>query len=237
MNAVHASLNALSQFWIHTEIIFRLPCGLEYVLNSASHHRLHHEYPGNCNYAGLLIIWDRLFGTFVAEGELEQIALEHGHRNYGLAEQVESFNPLVVNLRGFQRVLQTPKRGAAFFSRRAKHQWLYFSIADLLRPIPFEAQQVACSSSARTNCVAAKPRTKYNGGDGGAEESRKAYWARMLLASVGLLAALVVRKEMSRTMNSQTWAGTVVDTWGVAESLGPAVLGTMWAFCIACLTG
>ena len=44
-----------------------MPWILELIMNTASHHRLHHRPPGNCNYAGVLIIWDRLFCTFQSE--------------------------------------------------------------------------------------------------------------------------------------------------------------------------
>lgn len=64
---VHNKLNTLYQFWIHTEMIGRLPWWFELVMNTPSHHRIHHRPPGNCNYAGVLIIWDRLFGTFQSE--------------------------------------------------------------------------------------------------------------------------------------------------------------------------
>jgi sterol desaturase/sphingolipid hydroxylase (fatty acid hydroxylase superfamily) len=68
----HNRLNTIYQFWIHTEMIGRLPWFVELIMNTASHHRLHHRPPGNCNYAGVLIIWDRLFGTFVAECSVAQ---------------------------------------------------------------------------------------------------------------------------------------------------------------------
>lgn len=58
------------QFWIHTEAIGRLPWLLELVLNTPSHHRVHHRPPGNCNYAGVLIIWDRIFCSFISEYSL-----------------------------------------------------------------------------------------------------------------------------------------------------------------------
>mmetsp|Transcript_34937 Transcript_34937/g.93463 ORF Transcript_34937/g.93463 Transcript_34937/m.93463 type:complete len:98 (-) Transcript_34937:934-1227(-) len=50
-------------YWIHTDLVNRLPLGLEYIFNTPMAHRMHHRPPGNCNYAGMLIIWDRMFGT------------------------------------------------------------------------------------------------------------------------------------------------------------------------------
>lgn len=78
------------QFWIHTERIGRLPAPLEAVLNTPSHHRVHHgandKYLDR-NYAGILIVWDRLFGTF--QGEEEQV-------RYGLTKNLTTFRPTTV---------------------------------------------------------------------------------------------------------------------------------------------
>jgi sterol desaturase/sphingolipid hydroxylase (fatty acid hydroxylase superfamily) len=81
------ALNLLYQFWIHTETIDRLG-PLERVLNTPSHHRVHHganERYLDRNYGGILIVWDRMFGTFEAEAEPPV---------YGLTKNVEGYNPL-----------------------------------------------------------------------------------------------------------------------------------------------
>ncbi|CDQ64802.1 unnamed protein product [Oncorhynchus mykiss] len=77
--AVHIQFNLLYQFWIHTELIRDLG-PLEWVLNTPSHHRVHHgrnEYCIDKNYGGALIIWDRLFGTFAPEGNKVVYGLVH----------------------------------------------------------------------------------------------------------------------------------------------------------------
>ena len=85
------SFNLLYQFGIHTRTIRTLG-PLEWVLNTPSHHRVHHarnpKYLDK-NYAGTLIIWDRMFGTFQAEEE-EPV--------YGLTKPLDSWNPLWANL-------------------------------------------------------------------------------------------------------------------------------------------
>ena len=62
----HLQLGELYMFWIHNEIITTLG-PLEYILNTPSHHRVHHgrnpKYIDK-NYGGVFIIWDRIFGTF-----------------------------------------------------------------------------------------------------------------------------------------------------------------------------
>ena len=85
------SVNSIYQYWIHTEYVGRLPRPIEWLLNTPSHHRVHHasnpEYLDR-NYGGTFIIWDRLFGTFRRE--------EHRPR-YGITSNIESHNLLVVN--------------------------------------------------------------------------------------------------------------------------------------------
>ena len=82
-----SAFNTLYQFWIHTEAIGKLG-PLEWVLNTPSHHRVHHgrdpKYIDK-NHAGSLIIWDRMFGTFQAEEE---------HPHYGITKPTETFNPV-----------------------------------------------------------------------------------------------------------------------------------------------
>jgi len=69
MILIQMSVSLLYQYWIHTETIRTLG-PLEYVMNTPSHHRVHHgsnpEYI-DTNYGGIFIIWDRLFGTFTPE--------------------------------------------------------------------------------------------------------------------------------------------------------------------------
>jgi len=64
------SINLVYQFWIHTEHIGTLPRPIEFLFNTPSHHRVHHGMDQlylDRNYGGILIIWDRLFGTFQPE--------------------------------------------------------------------------------------------------------------------------------------------------------------------------
>jgi len=85
-----AGLNLVYQFFIHTEVVGRLPRPMEWLFNTPSHHRVHHgtnpEYL-DTNYGGVFIIWDRLFGTFTPETERPR---------YGIVHNLASFNPLWV---------------------------------------------------------------------------------------------------------------------------------------------
>jgi sterol desaturase/sphingolipid hydroxylase (fatty acid hydroxylase superfamily) len=85
-------INLIYQFWIHTELIDRMPPWFEAVFNTPSHHRVHHAVNPrylDANYAGTLIIWDRMFGTFVPE-------LAHDRPRYGITTQLGTFNVLRV---------------------------------------------------------------------------------------------------------------------------------------------
>jgi len=95
-------LNLIYQFWIHTEAIDKCPRWFEAVFNTPSHHRVHHGRNArylDANYAGILIIWDRMFGTFVAE-------LEQDKPDYGLVAPLETHNLLIVALHGYGAVLR-----------------------------------------------------------------------------------------------------------------------------------
>jgi len=84
--------NLIYQFWIHTEAIDRLPRWFESVMNTPSHHRVHHgRNPRylDSNYAGVFIVWDKLFGTFVPEDRAEPV-------EYGLVKNLGTFNPIRV---------------------------------------------------------------------------------------------------------------------------------------------
>jgi sterol desaturase/sphingolipid hydroxylase (fatty acid hydroxylase superfamily) len=88
MILVSGGFNLIYQFWIHTEAIGKLPRPFELVFNTPSHHRVHHgknpQYLDK-NYGGVLIVWDRLFGSF--EEERERVI-------YGLTKDIATFNPL-----------------------------------------------------------------------------------------------------------------------------------------------
>nr|XP_015805310.2 alkylglycerol monooxygenase [Nothobranchius furzeri] len=89
--AVHIQLNLLYQFWIHTELIRDLG-PLEWIFNTPKHHRVHHGRNIYCldkNYGGILIIWDRIFGTFAAERDKVI---------YGLVFPIRTFEIVFVQL-------------------------------------------------------------------------------------------------------------------------------------------
>lgn len=86
------SVNLLYQFWIHTESIDRMPKGFEAIFNTPSHHRVHHATNPrylDANFAGIFIIWDKMFGTYVPE--LPDVKI-----TYGTVKPVDTFNPIKI---------------------------------------------------------------------------------------------------------------------------------------------
>ncbi|GAA4438030.1 sterol desaturase family protein [Ravibacter arvi] len=98
------SVSLLYQYWIHTEVIRRMPAWFEFIFNTPSHHRVHHgsdvKYLDK-NHGGILIIWDRMFGTFKSEEE---------RPNYGLTTNLESYNPLVIAFHEWREIARDVAR-------------------------------------------------------------------------------------------------------------------------------
>lgn len=92
MIAIQKGISLVYQYWIHTEAIRRMPKWFEAVFNTPSHHRVHHARNPiylDRNYAGILIIWDRMFGTFQPE-------LDEEPCRYGVVHNLATFNLLRV---------------------------------------------------------------------------------------------------------------------------------------------
>ncbi|GAB3574505.1 sterol desaturase family protein [Spirosoma luteolum] len=98
------AISLLYQFWIHTELINKLPAPIEFIFNTPSHHRVHHgsnlAYLDK-NHAGVLIIWDRLFGTFQAE---------LNRPTYGLTSNLNTHNPVRIAFHEWASIGQDMRR-------------------------------------------------------------------------------------------------------------------------------
>jgi sterol desaturase/sphingolipid hydroxylase (fatty acid hydroxylase superfamily) len=103
-------VNLLYQFWIHTETIGTLGAP-EAVLNTPSHHRVHHgsnrRYIDR-NHGSILIVWDRLFGTFEPEGERVV---------YGLTKNIDTFNPGRIAAHEYMAMLRDVARATSWGER------------------------------------------------------------------------------------------------------------------------
>ena len=103
MFAVMHGFNLIYQFWIHTKFIKTMGW-FEYIFNTPSHHRVHHGVNNpylDRNYAGVLIIWDRMFKSFVSETE---------EPRYGIIKPVNSYNPLWINTHAWFEMFEAIRR-------------------------------------------------------------------------------------------------------------------------------
>jgi sterol desaturase/sphingolipid hydroxylase (fatty acid hydroxylase superfamily) len=116
MVLTQVALSLLYQYWVHTELIGTLG-PLEWVLNTPSHHRVHHgvnvDYLDR-NHAGILIVWDRLFGTFAPEREKVV---------YGLTKNIRTFNPLKIAFHEWRALAQDLGRA------RTVGEWFRYAFA------------------------------------------------------------------------------------------------------------
>ena len=177
--------NMFYQFWLHTELVQRLPAPLEWILNTPSHHRAHHgiepEYLDK-NYAGVLIIWDRLFGTF---------ELERRTPTYGTTTPLRAFNPLWGNIEHWYRMAQLAAAAQTWRDRLhtlvAHPAWLPNGVA---KP-----------------ATGARP-AKYRPSVG----ARDQRWAMVWLAAVAVGSSAVMAVEASLGVAQLTLAFSVIMT-------------------------
>jgi len=86
------AVSLIYQYWIHTELIYKMPRWFETVFNTPSHHRVHHGSNPlylDRNYAGILIVWDKMFGTFQPELKKEKVV-------FGLTSNIDTYNPIKI---------------------------------------------------------------------------------------------------------------------------------------------
>jgi sterol desaturase/sphingolipid hydroxylase (fatty acid hydroxylase superfamily) len=94
------AINLIYQFWVHTQVVHRLGI-LDYVFVTPSNHRVHHaqnERYIDKNYGGMLILWDRMFGTFEDECADEPVI-------FGVRKALANWNPFWANLQVYDYLL------------------------------------------------------------------------------------------------------------------------------------
>ena len=105
------AISLIYQFWIHTEMIKKMPRWFELFFNTPSHHRVHHAVQAQYldrNHAGVLIIWDKLFGTFVLENEKPV---------YGLVTNINTHNPFKIAFIEWKLILKDFKLKIPFTTK------------------------------------------------------------------------------------------------------------------------
>ena len=116
MILLQQSVSLVYQFFIHTERVGKLWKPIEFVMNTPSHHRVHHGSNRNYldrNYGGILIIWDRIFGTF--ETEEEKVI-------FGLTKNINTFNPVRVATHEFAAIARD-----VWHARKWRDKWGYLA--------------------------------------------------------------------------------------------------------------
>jgi len=111
------SISLLYQYWIHTELIHKMPRWFEAVFNTPSHHRVHHGRNPlylDRNHAGIFIIWDKLFGTFQPELEDEKVI-------YGLTSNINTYNPLKIAFNEWFSVFKDAFKAKTSFINKLKY--------------------------------------------------------------------------------------------------------------------
>jgi sterol desaturase/sphingolipid hydroxylase (fatty acid hydroxylase superfamily) len=99
------AISLLYQFWIHTQLVERMGA-LEVVLNTPSHHRVHHGSNARYidrNHGGTLIVWDRLFGSFEPEDPADR-------PRYGLTKNIHTYNPVRIALHEWADMIRDVRR-------------------------------------------------------------------------------------------------------------------------------
>ncbi|WBX75594.1 sterol desaturase family protein [Tenacibaculum ovolyticum] len=116
MILMQMSVSLLYQYWIHTELIQKMPKWFEAIFNTPSHHRVHHatnpQYLDR-NHAGIFIIWDKLLGTF--EPEVEKPV-------YGLVSNINTYNPIKIAFIEWYNMLKDVSTSKTSIGRK----FLYF---------------------------------------------------------------------------------------------------------------
>ena len=115
------AVNLVYQFWIHTQAIKKLPRGIEFIFNTPSHHRIHHGTNPrylDSNYGGILIIWDRMFGTFVEEREDDPVI-------YGIITPIGTHNPVIVAFKELIHILKDALQPNLKFKHRLAYLFAY----------------------------------------------------------------------------------------------------------------
>ena len=125
MILLQQSISLVYQFFIHTERIGKLWKPIEFVMNTPSHHRVHHgsnKIYLDRNYGGILIIWDRIFKTFQAEDEKVV---------FGLTKNINTFNPLRVATHEFTAIGRD-----VWHAKRWRDRWGYVTKGPGWQPEP-----------------------------------------------------------------------------------------------------
>ena len=222
-----SSLNTLYQFWIHTRAIGKLG-PLEWVLNTPSHHRVHHGCDDKYldkNYGGTLIVWDRLFGSFQEEEE---------EPTYGITKPLRSWNPLWANVHFYADLVSAGRRAPSLVEK----------IKLWLAPPGYRPEWAAPEAARGVSPLTHGEAGKYNAG---APAPLNAYVLVQFVGTVALTVLLLFRGgELSvaeRLALAALIAWTMTNLGGIFERRRWLLLSellrlaTLWALAVVAFTG
>jgi len=119
--------NIVSQFWIHTCLVRRLPAPVEWILMTPSHHRVHHDRRVHKNFGGMFIIWDRMFGSFLDEEDAVSVIRENLSKStsegvqvqeevllFGTRQNPTTWTEAVTQTMFWQPIVSSIQKGASF---------------------------------------------------------------------------------------------------------------------------
>lgn len=206
------------QFWPHTRAITRLPAWFERYFNAPTHHRVHHGINDlylDKNYGGVLIIWDKLFGTFAPETE---------EVRYGLRHQVRTWDAVEINFAYYQELWARAKA----YPRWTDKVLIWFM------PLGWEA------GGAQPPAGALKPEPKYQRE---VPWEVKAYITAQLVPTIAVMLLVTehdspLSAEQKLILGAMICAGTIA--WGAmleAKSWAKPLEAARLAATVFCLAG
>jgi sterol desaturase/sphingolipid hydroxylase (fatty acid hydroxylase superfamily) len=174
------SLNLIYQYWVHTQVIDRMPAWYEALFITPSNHRVHHAKNKiyiDKNYGGVFLIWDRIFNTFQPELKQEKVI-------FGISTQLASWNPIWGNL----QVLSSLMRDAIRTEKWSDKFTLWF------RKTGYRPEDVTTKYPIiKSNLAADKFDTKLS-------KSQKWYvFFQYLFVAAGILPFMILLKDMTST--------------------------------------
>lgn len=232
------ALNLFYQFWTHTELVRQLG-PIERVLNTPSHHRVHHginpEYLDK-NYGGIFIVWDKLFGTYQDEGRPVV---------FGVTKPLRSFNPLWANFE-YYRGLVRIGRGFPRWRDRIRLWWAHpgweperpSATPNDVDAATFEKYDPSTPSTLRTYVtahfwIAFGLSGFYLAAEEGTERLALLPAGIIVVMTLTTLAGLVETQRWAAVLDTVRQTATVGLVAWYGQSLDPPELGLVLAFALA----
>lgn len=210
-----ALIDLLYQYWVHTELVGKLGW-IDRVFVTPSNHRVHHgqnHWCIDCNYGGILILWDRLFGTFVEERDDEPVI-------YGIRRPLASFNPLWGNLNVYAELVRASRRARNW--REAMALWFSSPSGDRRKIAPLDLAAVSrfdCATRRGVRIYAAiqyalllLPATHFVAFAPDIAPGARVVYAGLLLGSAFILGGVLEERPLAFRLEQLRWLSAAAMT-------------------------